>query len=132
MGDNALRIENPARAKATGARSCVLFNKQTKIRLLTGLSHETQPGTQDSVETIIGSSWEIAGGTPALGMMQIVDSLPNGGAAAPCNPGAAYTPTANLNGWVTHAQDISRRHGIPRQSRLQRATAPRLRPKRRF
>jgi hypothetical protein len=67
---------------------------------------------QDSVETIIGSSWEIAGGTPAQGVIQIVSALPNGGGAAPCEPDLAYTPTANLNGWVTHAQTVGGITGI--------------------
>ena len=58
-------------------------------------------------------------------MIQIVSALPNSSGAAagaaksgevieeivdPCNPAAAYTPTANLNGWLTHAQDVG---GIP-------------------
>ena len=56
------------------------------------------------------------GRNPGPGRDSDREPLPNGGAAAPCNPGAAYTPTANLNGWVTHAQDIGGITGIAEMS----------------
>ena len=45
---------------------------------------------QDSVDTIIGSEWEIAGGTPEQGVIQIVSALPNLGTY--CDPAACLHP----------------------------------------
>jgi hypothetical protein len=104
-GDNALRIENPTAANGDLCAMIYIFDASEELGCCAGCPLTPNELLQDSVETIIGTSWEIAGGTPAQGVIQIVSSLPNG-TSTPCNPGAAYTPTANLNGWITHAQDI--------------------------
>ena len=112
VGDNALRIENPTAANGDLCAMIYIFDASEELGCCAGCPLTPNQLLQDSVETIIGSSWEIAGGTPAQGVIQIVSSLPNGSAVAPCNPGAAYTPTANLNGWITHAQDVGGVTGI--------------------
>jgi len=110
-GDNALRIENPTAANGDLCAMIYIFDASEELGCCAGCPLTPNQLLQDSVETIIGSSWEIAGGTPAQGVIQIVSSLPNG-TSVPCNPGAAYTPTANLNGWVTHAQTVGGITGI--------------------
>jgi hypothetical protein len=125
-GDNALRIENPTAANGDLCAMIYIFDASEEMGCCAGCPLTPNQLLQDSVETIIGSSWEIAGGTPAQGVIQIVSALPNssgtaGGAEAreaietvsdPCNPAAAYTPTANLNGWLTHAQDVGSIPGL--------------------
>jgi hypothetical protein len=112
VGDNALRIENPTAANGDLCAMIYIFDASEELGCCAGCPLTPNQLLQDSVETIIGSSWEIAGGTPAQGVIQIVSSLPNG-TSVPCNPGAAYTPTANLNGWITHAQAILVSPGVP-------------------
>jgi hypothetical protein len=124
-GDNALRIENPTAANGDLCAMIYIFDASEEMGCCAGCPLTPNQLLQDSVETIIGSSWEIAGGTPAQGVIQIVSALPNsgspvGGATAaleeiedPCNPAVAYTPTANLNGWITHAQVIPVSPGSP-------------------
>ena len=111
-GDNALRIENPTAANGDLCAMIYIFDASEEMGCCAGCPLTPNQLLQDSVETIIGSSWEIAGGTPAQGVIQIVSALPNGGGAAPCEPDLAYTPTANLNGWVTHAQTVGGITGI--------------------
>jgi hypothetical protein len=124
-GDNALRIENPTAANGDLCAMIYIFDASEEMGCCAGCPLTPNQLLQDSVETIIGDSWEIAGGTPAQGVIQIVSALPNssgpaGGAATqeaiyvadPCNPAAAYTPTANLNGWLTHAQDVGSIPGL--------------------
>jgi hypothetical protein len=116
-GDNALRIENPTAANGDLCAMIYIFDASEEMGCCAGCPLTPNQLLQDSVETIIGTSWEIAGGTPAQGVIQIVSALPNAGGGGlgaaqaalvsdVCNPGAAYTPTANLNGWMTHAQDV--------------------------
>ncbi len=111
FGDNALRIENPTAANGDLCAMIYIFDASEELGCCAGCPLTPNQLLQDSVETIIGTSWEIAGGTPAQGVIQIVSSLPNG-TSIPCNPGAAYTPTANLNGWITHAQEVGGITGI--------------------
>jgi hypothetical protein len=109
-GDNALRIENPTAANGDLCAMIYIFDASEEMGCCAGCPLTPNQLLQDSVETIIGTSWEIAGGTPAQGVIQIVSALPNAGPI--CNPGVAYTPTANLNGWVTHAQTVGGITGI--------------------
>ncbi|MHB8384028.1 MAG: hypothetical protein ACYDC3_17000 [Candidatus Binataceae bacterium] len=103
-GDNALRIENPTAANGNLCAMVYIFDASEELGECCGCLLTPNQLLQDSVDTIIGSGWEISGGTPAQGVIQIVSTLPN--ATTSCNPAAAYTPTANLNGWVTHAQSV--------------------------
>jgi hypothetical protein len=106
VGDNALRLENPTAANGDLCAMIYIFDASEEMGCCAGCPLTPNQLLQDSVETIIGTSWEIAGGTPAQGVIQIVSSLPNATGKLPCDPAAAYTPTANLNGWITHAQAI--------------------------
>ncbi len=103
-GDNALRIENPTAANGNLCAMIYIFDASEELGECCGCVLTPNQLLQDSVDTIIGSAWEISGGTPEQGVIQIVSALPNVGTT--CNPAAAYTPTANLNGWVTHAQTV--------------------------
>jgi hypothetical protein len=109
-GDNALRLENPTAANGNLCAMIYIFDASEELGECCGCPLTPNQLLSDSVETILNGGWEISGGTPEQGVIQIVSALPNFGPY--CLPYAAYTPTANLDGWLTHAEAVGSIAGL--------------------
>ncbi len=105
-GDNALRLENPTAANGDLCAMIYIFDASEELGECCGCPLTPNQMLSDSVETILGSGWEIGGGTPAQGIIQVVTATPNGTGNV-CNPAVAYTPTPQLDGWITHTQGLA-------------------------
>jgi len=110
-GDNALRLENPTAANGDLCAMIYIFDASEELGECCGCPLTPNQMLSDSVETILGGGWEIGGGTPAQGVIQVVSAPPNASGNG-CNPAVAYTPTPQLDGWITHTQGLAGRKGI--------------------
>jgi hypothetical protein len=111
-GDNALRLENPTAANGDLCAMIYIFDASEELGECCGCPLTPNQLLSDSVETILGSGWEIGGGTPAQGVIQVVSATANGTTGNVCNPAVAYTPTPQLDGWITHTQGLAGLKGI--------------------
>ena len=120
-GDNFLRLENPTAANGNLCAMIYIFNASEAMGECCGCLLTPNQLRQDSIKTILGAGWGFSGGTPAHGVMQIVSAEPNNGSL--CAPDQIYTPTPQLNGWVTHAQTVAGVTGLTEVSLTDNGTA---------
>jgi hypothetical protein len=119
--DNILRLANPTAANGNLCAMIYIFNASEAMGECCGCLLTPNQLRQDSVKTILGAGWGFSGGTPSFGVMQIVSAVPNNGRL--CAPQQAYTPTPQLNGWVTHAQTVAAVTGLTEVSLTDNGTA---------
>jgi hypothetical protein len=123
-GDNVLRLENPTAANGDLCAMIYILDASEELGECCGCPLTPNQPLEESVEMILGTEWEIGGGTPEQGVIQVVSALPNEAPPSlPCNPAAAYTPTGNLNGWVTHVQGVAGIKGLTEVSLTDNGTA---------
>jgi hypothetical protein len=107
-GDNLIRLENPTSLNGNMCAMIYIFDTREEMGECCGCPLTPNQMLHDSIKHVIGSSWELAPGSPTRGVIQIVSAVPNNGRQ--CSPFQLYTPTPTLNGWITHAQTVA---GIP-------------------
>jgi hypothetical protein len=114
-GDNVLRLVNPTRANGNLCAMIYVFDDDEELGECCGCPLSPNKLLPLSVEYNLTSNWEIAGFDTDSGVVKIVSAVPNNPTAAclpsrgcygGCDPTIAYTPTPNLNGWITHTQMI--------------------------
>jgi hypothetical protein len=111
VGDNALRLVNPTRANGNLCAMIYVFDDDEEMGECCGCPLSPNKLLPLSVECDLTSNWEVAGFDTDSGVVKIVSAVPNTPTGG-CDPTIAYTPTPNLNGWITHTQEISSVYGL--------------------